>query len=120
MGDYYDREGNPLDVREWARLFEDRDYKRVRNTILGDINVSTVWLGIDHSYGAGGDPIIFETMVFGTDDEERYCVRYSTEDDAIIGHIAAVEHVLSSFPSDAEAASAAKCMEALARDLEGR
>jgi hypothetical protein len=87
---YYDRRGEPIDADEWARLFEDCDYQRLATTRLGvDILVSTVWLGIDHSFGGDEDPIIFETMVFGGPDGETI-VRYSTEAAALEGHEVAV------------------------------
>lgn len=117
-GHHYDKNGEPISLTEWARLFEDRDYQRVRSTMLAGIHVSTVWLGLDHSFSDGGTPVIFETMVFGKDDDEEICVRYCTEDEAIIGHIAMVEEVLAKFPSDEEAAIAAKSTEGIARDLE--
>jgi hypothetical protein len=50
--------------------------------------VSTVWLGLDHSFGSG-PPLIFETMVFRSKDgplHDLECDRYSTEVDALAGH----------------------------------
>jgi hypothetical protein len=38
---------------------------RVDETVIGNARISTVFLGIDHSYLGGGPPILFETMVFG-------------------------------------------------------
>lgn len=40
------------------------------------IRISTVFLGLDHRFYGEGDPVVFETMVFGgfRDDEQyRYC-----------------------------------------------
>lgn len=116
-GQYFDKEGKEITLIEWAKLFEDRDYQRIRHSDLGGVSVSTVWLGIDHNWGQQGPPVIFETMVFGHYEEE-FMVRYCTEDEAIIGHIAVVEQVLAEFPSDAEAATAAKAAQAIATDLE--
>jgi hypothetical protein len=49
---------------EWATWFEDAD-RQVGLTDMGDgVRVSTVFLGLDHSF-YGGAPILFETMVFG-------------------------------------------------------
>lgn len=68
MSDWYDREGNPIDLRTWARLFEDREYATI--AILDEarddgthVKISTVWLGLDHNWGPG-PPLIFETMIF--------------------------------------------------------
>jgi hypothetical protein len=47
--------------------------------------ISTVFLGLDHSFGEG-KPLLFETMVFGGKfDQETN--RYSTWDEAEAGHI---------------------------------
>jgi hypothetical protein len=79
------------DVIEWARFFEE-DKRRVARTEFGKNNyVSTVFLGLDHSFGEG-PPLIFETMVFGGElDQEQD--RYSTWDEAVEGHNRMVERV---------------------------
>jgi hypothetical protein len=93
---FYGRDGKPIlgGVLEWAKLFEDADYKIVSQTTLEDRTlVSTVWLGFDHNIFNDGPPIIFETMVFappGKEELERDvfdCVRYTTEVLALKGHI---------------------------------
>jgi len=50
---------------------------------VGDYDVSTVFLGIDHDYFSSGPPMLFETMVFfkGTYNECN-CYRYSTWEEA--------------------------------------
>jgi hypothetical protein len=48
---------------------------------------STVWLGIDHSFGLGDRPLIFETMVFGWRMGSDFDMdRYATEEEAKAGH----------------------------------
>jgi hypothetical protein len=48
----------------WARWMEqDPDQRIIKQEDVGDYWVSTVFLGIDHSWG-DGPPILFETMVF--------------------------------------------------------
>ena len=81
---HYDRHGNPIEMMDWAARLADDDYKRVAIDKLPDGDVSTVWLGLDHRFGAG-PPLIFETLVFGgpLDGEMQ---RYSTEQDAQAGH----------------------------------
>lgn len=87
MGDYYDQDGKPIEMFEWARLFEDNDSRKIGSDKRGDILVSTVWLGLDHQWG-DGPPLIFETMIFGGEhDEEQW--RYSTREEAEAGHKAA-------------------------------
>lgn len=89
------------DVIKWAEWFERAD-RHVAKTDIGipawkywlgkllkiknwePVQISTVFLGLDHSFG-GDIPILFETMVFGGNydmDQERY----ATWDDAEKGH----------------------------------
>lgn len=73
-------------IEEFAIYFESKQRYLCKNS-LGDIWVSTVFLGIDHSFDVNDAPIVFESMVFNKDndlDQERY----STYADAIQGHIA--------------------------------
>ena len=92
MTHYYDQDGNPvMDTLVWAKLFEDENYRQVAYDQIGQVKISTVWLGLDHSFGSG-PRLIFETMVFGgAHDEEQ--VRYSTKEQALAGHQAMVERV---------------------------
>lgn len=79
------------DVMEWARRLGDSDARRVALDLVGDVTVSTVFLGIDHSF-RNGPPILFETMVFGGPLDEAM-ERYSTWDAAEAGHALMVEAV---------------------------
>jgi hypothetical protein len=107
---YYDRQGRPLPdllidregfLREVAPLTRDDDYKRVALTEIGDIRISTVWLGLDHNFNPTGPPLIFETMVFGGPlNEEQW--RYPTEAAALAGHDQAVAAVHEALRGDAK------------------
>lgn len=95
--EHYDRQGNLIpDLLTWARLHEDIAYKRVAETTIGNLWVSTVWLGLDHSFG-GGPPLIFETMVFvqGEGGNDLDCRRYATEAEALAGHEEILEEIRS-------------------------
>jgi hypothetical protein len=86
MSDYYRLEGRtivPCDAREWSSQYENMGVRRVGDTIVKSVRISTVFLGLDHAVG-GGRPLIFETMVFGghLDGEQ---VRSSTYDEAEAG-----------------------------------
>ena len=87
---FYDRQGNPIiGSKVWALLFEDMDYRRVAETTLPSGKwVSTVWMGIDHRFTGDGPPLIFETMVFPSEDNpsDQDMERYSTEEQALEGH----------------------------------
>ena len=86
---YYDRDGRPMsDTLAWAKRFEETTYKRIAETTLPDGKwISTVWLGLDHSFGRG-PPLIFETMVFKDRENLREVdvERYATEAEAREGH----------------------------------
>ncbi len=82
---YYNRRGERIDHDTYLAHAADRDYKVVKKTIIHGNEVSTVWLGIDHSYGTGMI-LIFETMVFGGPLWESFERRYTTEGEALLGH----------------------------------
>jgi hypothetical protein len=94
LGQWYLRDGTiTTDMRVWGEKFQDPAYKRVAETTLPDGKwVSTVWVGMDHSFGDEGPPLIFETMVFPTALTlgDLDCERYSTEAEALAGHEAMV------------------------------
>lgn len=60
------------DLMKWAQWFEKASRVVKKDTAdiscdgkkLGQINISTVFLGIDHSFD-DREPLLFETMVFG-------------------------------------------------------
>ncbi len=92
----YARNGDEITTEQWARLMEDRVYSTVKQerTEKGTL-VSTVWLGLDHSFSFTGTPapiLIFETMVFSEAEAakkswgDEYQQRYTTEEEALEGH----------------------------------
>lgn len=88
---WYDKEGKSIDVRDADRLLNNDAYKRVGWDVLpSGLKVSTVWLGLDHSFGRDGPPLIFETMVFmpGESFREVDSARYATKEAALAGHTA--------------------------------
>jgi len=98
MANWYWRDGSlavatddPLWLQKMSEIekkLSDLSYKVLRQEHLpGGKWISTVWLGLDHSF-SGPPPLIFETMVFATRNElsgldQR---RYSTEALALTGH----------------------------------
>lgn len=71
------------------------DTRHVGNDMINGHYVSTVWLGLDHSY-YGGPPQIFETMVFQGDTcGDIYMDRYTTWGEAVAGHKKAIQWVLN-------------------------
>lgn len=85
------KDGEPVAVEmlEWAAWLENPDNKRVARTEVGDVQVSTVFLGFNHAFRTGQPALWFETMIFGGIHDE-YQVRYTTLDEARRGHDRAV------------------------------
>jgi hypothetical protein len=87
-----------VDFLTWAEAMEKRcrsmrdkreDPWRVGRTEINDkCYVSTVFIGLDHNWD-GGDPLLFETMIFGGP-LDQYQERYSTWEQAERGHEEAV------------------------------
>jgi hypothetical protein len=97
--DVYSRNGKKLSKEGYFHLRKDPGYKIVRKAEVGrggKVEVSTVWLGMNHAYGSDVAPLIFETMVFGGK-YDQYCDRYSTEAEAIAGHARWVRKVRRAF-----------------------
>jgi len=91
------------DVRTWGRWYEDISNRIVAKTqVTGECEVSTVFIGIDHRHFGDGPPLLFETLIFGGPAElDESGWRYSSWDDAEIGHEAAVKKVLAAMKKKA-------------------
>lgn len=82
-----DANGDPRpepDLLTWARWFETAD-RQVALDLIGEVRISTVFLGIDHNYYVDSPPILFETMIFGGRFNE-WEERYATRAEALAGH----------------------------------
>ena len=90
--EYYNIDGEPIDMMTWAKLFGMTEYKIVERTIVNKYLISTVWLGLNHNIW-DGPPLIFETMVFYNTGQDDYMERYSTLEQAKQGHIRIVNMV---------------------------
>ena len=94
-----DENNNPVlapDILTWGKWFEEAQKTGRRNVGKDEVDnkyrVSTVFLGLDHNFGNGGPPVLWETMIFPMDDwGELYCDRYSSHEAAVEGHKKAVE-----------------------------
>ncbi|OFB37957.1 hypothetical protein BA059_16810 [Mycolicibacterium sp. (ex Dasyatis americana)] len=102
MTDCYDRDGKPMPddwydtTKHGNKYSSTMSNKRVACTVVGDIVVSTVWLGLDHEHYTDV-PIIFETMTFGEPWNNKM-ERYSTEEDAMRGHLRVLERLRAGKP----------------------
>lgn len=92
---WYDKEGNVISDREAVNIrLADPDYKRVAMTHIGkEVDVSTVWFGLNSRWD-DGPPLIFETLVFGGK-HDQYMERYSTKSEAEEGHKRIVAMVMT-------------------------
>ena len=66
-------------------------------------SVSTVFLGLDHSFHPDAQPILFETMIFTTEDDhplDNWQYRYCTMSEASLGHAIAVMLAESTITTD--------------------
>jgi len=93
----------PCTMQEWAIQFEGIErhiaddeidgWKYRERVLFTPVRVSTVWLGLDHSFGREGQPLLFETMIFGGRCGQD-CERYSTVEAARRGHIRLLRRAL--------------------------
>jgi hypothetical protein len=72
----------PCSMEEWSVITSEE--KIVKKSWFGGIQVSTVFLGIDGSVRRLS-PILFETMIFGGD-EDGFQMRYGTWEESVKGH----------------------------------
>lgn len=80
-----DNEPIAVDMDAWARWFETAERHVAFTVVAPGVEVSTVFLGLDHNYSDEGPPILWETMVFddyGGGDQYRY----SSYAEALEGH----------------------------------
>lgn len=92
---YYKLDGKKVKISTLSEVFSDDGIGELKNrrvgfTTIHDVDISTVFLVIDHGYDRV--PLLFETMVFGGD-MDGYCWRYPTYQDAEAGHEEVVEMV---------------------------
>jgi len=97
---YYDRQGEPMTMQQWAQRFEDEDYRHIARDVIGPdepldpaplITVSTFWLGLNHNWRSD-EPLIYETIIIGGE-HDATGMRYATEKQARDGHRRAVDEL---------------------------
>lgn len=91
LGHYIlDENNQPVetDLMTWARWLE--DHRQVQADRVGDVLVSTVFLGLDHRFDGDGPPVLWETMIFGGP-LDGYQDRYDSHENALGGHQTALK-----------------------------
>lgn len=100
-----DKQIQPVNAQEyikWVKITtiaqkENHDHLRVAESrvgVLGEIWISTVFMGVNHRFGEG-PPLLFETLVFSESHKQidGMCMRTSTWAEAEIAHQDMVERV---------------------------
>lgn len=91
----------PTDVVNWSIQYDKKD-RSLGNTVITnpvtgkEYVVSTVFLGLNHSFNHHNPPILFETMIFSKDDDwDNHQIRYSTMFGAIKAHNKIVDLIIN-------------------------
>jgi hypothetical protein len=74
---------------EWIEKNPER--KAVKQEYVGDVRISTVFLGLDHVWNSD-IPLLWETMIFGGE-HDQYMDRYTSYEEALEGHQTALNLV---------------------------
>lgn len=83
-----DENNEPVETNfeTWSQFITDNNKRQIKFTqISKDKYVSTIFVGVDFSFGIGPERKLFETAVFDGH-EQPHIVRYSTYEKAIQGH----------------------------------
>jgi hypothetical protein len=97
---YYDRQGLPMTMHQWAQKFQDEDYTHIARDVIGPdepldpaplITVSTFWLGVNPNW-RNDEPLIYETLITGGE-YDMTGMRYATEKQARDGHRRVVDQL---------------------------
>ena len=92
---YYIFENNQVEkvsFEKWAIWYQTANRKIEKTIVLSEIEVSTIFLSIDHNFYKSGKPILFETMIFGGA-LDGYQWRYTDLEAAKKGHLEAIKEV---------------------------
>lgn len=91
---YYDKRGKEISRDRLFELLKDTEYRRVGADRIDGWFISTVWLGIDDWNSDSKNPVIFETMVFPSEDDftEDWVERAHSLEDALAAHQRGIDH----------------------------
>ena len=86
---------NPIpcdDILKWAKFMEEPSKSIVKKTAIGEVQVSTVFLGTNSALLPDHPAVLFETMVLGGK-YDLQCWKYGTWEEAEEGHKEMVDHI---------------------------
>ena len=84
---------------EWGRWMDRADRVVAKNQTPKGVEISTVFLGLNHALRDTDPPQIYETMIFGGSLSD-WCARTATRDEALKEHHRAMELALEAEASD--------------------
>lgn len=121
MPEFFDRQGQPIELMDWARKFEDTSYRNIAVDVdtMDDphIMVSTIWEGLPQPLSLS--PIEFPYGIFETavviDGAVQLKRRWNTEEEAIAKHGDTCRFFLKREPDNGEVRE-----EILRREAEAR
>ncbi|HYE77547.1 MAG TPA: hypothetical protein VEI97_06150 [bacterium] len=82
----------------WALWFETHNRQIALDEPLPGVQVSTVFLGLDHQWDDSRPPLIYETMTFGYEGDGGWQLRYSTREEALAGHALVISALVNELP----------------------
>ena len=90
------KEPYPATLNQYMILFDNIDMKVTAYDEIDGVRISTVFLGMDHSFShePGHIPVLWETMIFGGEHDD-YQKRYTSHHDALEWHQRALELIKS-------------------------
>lgn len=99
-----DESGEPVeepDLMTWAAWIESADSARrvALETVCPGVEVSTVFLGLDHNFQERGAPVLWETMVFRNDDGDEMDRCCGKRADALAMHRRMVQRIKDAIPA---------------------
>ena len=90
-----------LDLMKHAAWYTENNSKRklCNDFLEGEVQVSTVFLGIDHGFRPSGPPVLWETMIFGGEYNNMQW-RYTCRREARENHARIVERLKAGLHPD--------------------
>ena len=72
-------------LAEFSKSMQEDEKRILAQATIDNLQISTIFIGIDQNWG-GGDPLLFETVVFGLPDDLQPRWSFSSWDEAMEIH----------------------------------
>lgn len=95
---FYDRDGARIGLGRYTELLQDPTYCVVARTVVDDVEIMTVWAGMDDRdigvlLPTADTPLVFRTEMHRAGELLGVAARYSTAESATEGHEVVTAHV---------------------------